>query len=174
MAQVAKATFDRCLHKALRLQEERAMRPGRGSEQHWHLSAAVGLVGQQFDPSQSETVKLQLIDRISRLLYKMLALQEGPDKQSLASEVSRFLGCKSAAKLTKRQVFIEESSSTTIPVNGISNTTTEPLSAEGFTNAGLRLDAFDLGSTSEWMMDDFWFFNDVPPLGFNDPSIPAI
>jgi hypothetical protein len=42
----------------------------------------------------------------------------------------------------------------------------EPLSAEPFINAGLRIDAFDFGETSEWMLDDFWFLNE--PLDIDD------
>jgi hypothetical protein len=49
----------------------------------------MGLVNLQFEPSRAEAIKLQAIDRVSRLLYKMLALQEEPTEQSLASEVSR-------------------------------------------------------------------------------------
>ncbi|KAF1851013.1 uncharacterized protein K460DRAFT_270862 [Cucurbitaria berberidis CBS 394.84] len=157
IAQVAKLTFNQCLHQALRLQEERAMRPGRGSQQHWYLSAAMGLVGLQFDPSQSEAMKLQAIDRVSRLLYKTLSLLDDPDEQSLASEV-----------------YLDDTSATGMLVDASSSTTAEPLLAEGFTNAGLRFDAFDLGSTSEWMLDDFWFFNDVSSLGFDDQHISGL
>ncbi|KAJ4367111.1 hypothetical protein N0V83_007641 [Neocucurbitaria cava] len=145
-AQVAKVTFDQCLHKALRLQEERATRPGRGYHAFWFLSAAVGLVGIQFDPAQSDAVKVQTIDRGSRLLYKMLSLQDDPDEHSLASEV-----------------YLEDASAPA------SNIATQPPLVEEYTNAGLHLDAFDIGG-----MDDFWFFNDVPPLGFNNQTISGL
>lgn len=56
----------------------------------------------------------------------------------------------------------------TAPIRPINGTATEPLSVDAFTNSGLRLDEFDLGGTSEWMLDDLWFFNDVPPLEFNN------
>ncbi|CAO2649466.1 Nn.00g068510.m01.CDS01 [Neocucurbitaria sp. VM-36] len=148
-AQVARTIFDQSLHKAFRLQEERAMRSGRGYRACWFLSAAVGLVGMQFDPSQSESVKIQAIDRVSRLLYKMLSLQDGPDEQSLASEVH-----------------LEDTVTAPMQVTTASNVTAEPLSVQEYTNAGLRLDAFDIGG-----MDDFWFFNDIPPLDFNDQAI---
>jgi hypothetical protein len=48
----------------------------------------VGLVNLQLEPSHADAIKLQAIDRVSRLLYKMLSLQDDPTEQSLASEVS--------------------------------------------------------------------------------------
>lgn len=153
IAQVAKASFDHCVHKALRLQEERAMRPGRGGQQHWYLSAVVALVGLQYDPSQHETMKNQAIGRVSRLLYKMLSLQEDPSEQALASEV-----------------LLEDTSATPTHADATLNTAAEPPSAEVYANAELRLDAFDIGGVSEWMLDDFWFFNDGPALDFNGQS----
>jgi hypothetical protein len=38
VAQAAKSTLDSCAQQALRLQEERVMLVGRGSQQHWVLS----------------------------------------------------------------------------------------------------------------------------------------
>lgn len=126
----------------------------------------VALVGLQFDPSQTETMKNQAIGRVSRLLYKMLSLQEDPGEQFLASEVSCPLGRRNAG-IDAKQVLLEDISATPTHVNATSNTAAEPPSAEAFAHAGLRLDAFDIGDTSEWMLDDFWFFNDVPALDFN-------
>jgi hypothetical protein len=37
----------------------------------------------------------------------------------------------------------------------------ESISTDSFTNAGLDIDAFDFGETSEWMLDDFWFLNEA-------------
>lgn len=51
------------------------------------------------------------------------------------------------------------------PAHVAPNTTIEIPAVESFTNAGLRLDAFDLGDTSEWM-DDFWYLQEIPPLDF--------
>jgi hypothetical protein len=42
----------------------------------------------------------------------------------------------------------------------------DALTAESFADAGLRLDAFEYSETSDFMMDDLWFFN-VPPFDFN-------
>ncbi|KAF1942115.1 hypothetical protein EJ02DRAFT_346248 [Clathrospora elynae] len=141
LAQVAKVTFDSCISKALNLQEERVLHVGRG------IGAAVGLVSLQFDPSQSDALKTQAIDRVSRLLYKMLSLQEEPSEQSLTSEVNM--------------------SSASTQGSTIIGTLTEPLLAETFTNAGLHLDAFGLGNNSEWMLDDLWFLNDASTLDFD-------
>jgi hypothetical protein len=87
MARMAKQFFDECHEKALRLQEERAIRPGRGSEYFWYVSAAVSLVGMQFQPAQSELLKRQAVDRIAKLLYKVLSLQDDPTEGTLATEV---------------------------------------------------------------------------------------
>jgi hypothetical protein len=35
------------------------------------------------------------------------------------------------------------------------------LSTDSFVTAGLHIDAFDFGETSEWMLDDFWFLNEA-------------
>jgi hypothetical protein len=45
-------------------------------------------------------------------------------------------------------------------------TSTESLTADSFADAGLRLDAFDFGDTSEYLMDDLWFLN-IPPLNIH-------
>jgi hypothetical protein len=73
--------------KALRLQEERAMRPGRGSHKHWYLSAAYSLVSIQLDPPRVDVFKREAVDRVARLLYKILSLQD-PSDEYLANEVS--------------------------------------------------------------------------------------
>jgi hypothetical protein len=91
MMQVAKTIFDDTLHKALRLQETRAMQPGRGSEYFWYVSAAISLIGVQFDPSKSETLNRQAVDRVSKLLYKVLSLHDEPNEWTLASEVRTLL-----------------------------------------------------------------------------------
>ena len=75
------------MEKALRLQEERAMRPGRGSHQHWYISAAYSFVSIQLDPTRVEIFRHQAVDRVARLLYKVLSMQD-PNDEYLASEVS--------------------------------------------------------------------------------------
>ena len=58
--------------------------------------------------------------------------------------------------LTTEQVMLESAGSTA------ANTfSTAPLSTDSFINAGLQIDAFDFGETSEWMQDDFWFLNEA-------------
>lgn len=168
MSQVAKVTLDGCVRKALALQEECATRLGRGAQAYWYLSAALGLVGLQYDPLQSTTMKLQAVDRISRLYYKMLSLLDEPTEQSLASEVRFSLGRKDADMLTTKQVVLEDHHPTVPQLNATSTESAEPLSVESFVDAGLRLDAFDLGGASEWMLDDFWFLDSAPPNTSND------
>jgi len=43
------------------------------------------------------------------------------------------------------------------------------LASDAFPNTGLRLDAsgMDFENTSDWILDDFWHFNDFPTLPFN-------
>lgn len=90
MVLLAKGTFEDTSQKALRLQEIRPMQPGRGSEYLWYVSAAVSLVGLQIDPSKTETLKRQAVDRVSKLLYRVLSLHDEPDEWTLASEVRTF------------------------------------------------------------------------------------
>ncbi|KAH8724825.1 hypothetical protein GQ44DRAFT_750068 [Phaeosphaeriaceae sp. PMI808] len=91
MMRLAKQIFDESVDKAIHLQEERTMRPGRGSQYFWYLSAAVSLVGIQFKPSQSEALKRQAADRVAKLLHKVLALHDDPTTETLATEVSIFV-----------------------------------------------------------------------------------
>jgi hypothetical protein len=88
MKRIAKQICDESQEKALLLQEERAMRPGRGSEYLWYMSAAVSLIGTQDKPSQSEAFKRKAVDRVAKLLYKVLSLYDDPTEESLATEVS--------------------------------------------------------------------------------------
>jgi hypothetical protein len=88
MMRFAKQIFDDTHEFALRLQEERAMRPGRGTEYFWYVSAAVSLVGIQFKTAKVDVLKRQAVDRISKLLYRVLALQDEPTEETLATEVS--------------------------------------------------------------------------------------
>lgn len=78
------------MEKALRLQEERAMRPGRGSHMHWYLSAAYSLVSIKRDPVRVHVFRRQAVDRVAKLLYKILHLQD-PSDEYLANEVSTAL-----------------------------------------------------------------------------------
>ena len=59
------------------------------------------------------------------------------------------------------QVLLEDSPLAAKQVDGQPDLSTTLLSSETFANAGLRLDAFDLGDASEWMFDDFWFLNEL-------------
>jgi hypothetical protein len=38
--------------------------------------------------------------------------------------------------------------------------------ADVMTTDALSLEGFDFANTSGWMLDDFWFLNDLPPLEF--------
>jgi hypothetical protein len=87
LGRLAKQVFDECQEKALSLQEERAMRPGRGMEYFWYVSAAIGLVSIEFQTAKSEILQRQASDRVAKLLYKVLALQDDPSEETLATEV---------------------------------------------------------------------------------------
>ena len=91
MMRLAKLFLDDSIENALTLQEERAMRPGRGSEYFWYVSAAISLADTQFRPTQSEDMKRQATDRVAKLLYKTLSLQDDPGEETLATEVNYFL-----------------------------------------------------------------------------------
>ncbi|CAG5188144.1 uncharacterized protein ALTATR162_LOCUS11884 [Alternaria atra] len=139
---VAKTVLESCAQQALHLQEERAMLAGRGCRQYWVLSAAVGLVNLQFEPLRADAVKLQAIDQVSRLLYKMLSRQD------------------ISGQPPANEVLLQDAPRATKQINGHSGHSAEALSTDSFADAGLRIDAFDFGETSEWMLDDFWFLNE--------------
>jgi hypothetical protein len=80
--------------KALVIQEKRVIQPGSGGEFYWFVSAATSLVGQQVDPARSDEMKRQAVDRVSKILYTMLALTDQPCEWSLASEVSMLMGLR--------------------------------------------------------------------------------
>ncbi|KAL5382724.1 hypothetical protein DPSP01_006283 [Paraphaeosphaeria sporulosa] len=78
-ARLARSACDAIASHALKLLEERSMRPGRGSHHYWYLSAAVGLVEIKFcRGGEEEKMRLgrEAGERVSRLLYRVLALRE--------------------------------------------------------------------------------------------------
>lgn len=87
MARMSKELFDNSQAKSLRLQEERAMRPGRGSEYYWYISAAVSLVQMQFTSSKADSIKDQAAERVAKLFHKVLSLHDDPTEETLATEV---------------------------------------------------------------------------------------
>ncbi|KAF2181687.1 hypothetical protein K469DRAFT_670795 [Zopfia rhizophila CBS 207.26] len=149
--QLAKSIFEDIMEKALRLQEERSMRPGRGTHQYWYISAASSLVRMRVDPARATILKQQATDEISKLYYKILALQEDPGEEYLANEVTI---CDSPTRSAARR-------NETVPLIA-------PFPSEKFPSEELRLDAFDFGAMSEWMLDDLWSFNDFPLLQFSN------
>ncbi|KAH5645189.1 hypothetical protein HBI51_111440 [Parastagonospora nodorum] len=143
LPRLAKQIFDDNKEKALRLLEERAMRPGKGTEYFWYVSAAVSLVETQFQPSQSDSLKRQAADRVAKLLHKSLSVLDEPTEETLATEV--VLGTRPKTPTTTSQVL------------------SEPAPMDIVASAGLEFDAFNFEDTSEFMMDDLWFLN-IPPL----------
>jgi hypothetical protein len=53
------------------------------------------------------------------------------------------------------------------------HTSTDPPPVESFASAGLQLDAFGFGDSSEFLMDDLWFLN-VPSFEENGPFSPGL
>ncbi|PSN59846.1 hypothetical protein BS50DRAFT_220054 [Corynespora cassiicola Philippines] len=145
---VAKTVFDSTMNQALRLQEERAMRPGRGSHQYWYVDSACSLVGIKFEPSRTDALRRQAVDRVSRLLYRILSLQDDPSENYLASEV-----------------MLSEDFSLSAD-SGVDAAQSSIVDPESFSNANaaLSLDGLDFAESSEWVLDDFWFFGDLPTL----------
>jgi hypothetical protein len=165
---VARSLFDDAIEKAMRLQEVRSLRPGRGNKQLWYVSAACSLVRMKFEPDRAETLKHQAGDRVSKILYKILSLQDDPSEDYLANEVSCSLTCV-LKMLMHRQVMLGNESFPTEAMATANGGLAPSASGDGFTNTGLRLDGFDFANTSEWVLDDFWFFNDLaPPIEFGN------
>ncbi|KAH7386989.1 hypothetical protein DE146DRAFT_748074 [Phaeosphaeria sp. MPI-PUGE-AT-0046c] len=143
MARMAKEIFDNSQTKSLRLQEERAMRPGRGSEFFWYISAAISLVQMQFTISKANSIKEQAAERVARLLYKVLSLHDDPTEETLANEI----------------LLADDAQRTTTDGAPALNA----LATSTLGDEALQLDAFDIGDTPEFMIDDLWFLN-VPIL----------
>ncbi|KAF2652358.1 hypothetical protein K491DRAFT_51549 [Lophiostoma macrostomum CBS 122681] len=147
IAQVAQSVFEDTIEKALRLQEERALRPGRGNKQFWYISAACSIVRIQFDPTRADLHKRQAGDRVSRLLYKILSLQDDSNEDYLVTEVI----------LTQDNV-------STGPQAASINNVAPAIPQDNFSNSLLGLDEFNFGASDDWMLDDFGFFSDFPPF----------
>ncbi|KAF2811596.1 uncharacterized protein BDZ99DRAFT_414077 [Mytilinidion resinicola] len=75
--------FVEAMDKALRILEERAMRPGRGFHMFWFVSAAFSLVQIRTNPELASIYKLQATDRVSKLYYRILAMQESLSRPPL-------------------------------------------------------------------------------------------
>ncbi|KAF2474124.1 uncharacterized protein BDR25DRAFT_280869 [Lindgomyces ingoldianus] len=145
LLRIVKLVFEDAIEKALRLQEESSMRPGRGSHQYWYLSAAASLVQTRFEPEHEAVLRMQVTDRISKLFYKILSLQEDHGDEYLANEVILSNGYPA-------------------PQGEAPETST--FSSDTFTSG--RLDSFEFPDTSEWLLDDFWSLNDFPLLPFGN------
>ncbi|KAF2490610.1 hypothetical protein BU16DRAFT_566619 [Lophium mytilinum] len=75
--------FVEAMDKSFRILEERAMRPGRGFHMFWFVSAAFSLVQIRTNPEQASTYELQATDRVSKLYYKVLAMQDNVSRPPL-------------------------------------------------------------------------------------------
>lgn len=110
---LAKLFFDdACLETALRLQEERAMRPGRGYEHYWYISAALSLAEMQFQPAQADELARKAVDRVAKLLYKVLSLWDDPSEETLATEVSKRFVPAMYSEADKARLFLRSDAQT--------------------------------------------------------------
>jgi hypothetical protein len=64
-------------------------------------------------------------------------------------------------------ILLDHPTPTESRIPATASTETGLVSATPASAEELRLDGFDLGTTSDWMLDDFYFFNDFPPLEFS-------
>jgi hypothetical protein len=76
------------MERALSLLEQRSLRPGRGNHQYWYLSAACNLVGIQFEPERAQALEKQATDRVCKLHYKILSLQDEDGEVKVVKDVS--------------------------------------------------------------------------------------
>lgn len=76
ITRIARPIFESTRANALKLLEERSMRPGRGNHHYWYLSGAVSLVSIQYAPEQRLNLEEEAGGRVCNLLYRMLALQD--------------------------------------------------------------------------------------------------
>jgi len=82
-----KPNFESTLDKALKLLEERCLRPGRGNHHYWVISAAISLVLIQFEPQKTLMLEKQATERVCKLLYRQLSLQDEESEDELVQEV---------------------------------------------------------------------------------------
>jgi hypothetical protein len=76
VTRIARPIFESTKVGALKLMEERSLRPGRGNHHYWYLSAAISLVSIQYAPEQRSYLEEEAGGRVCNLLYRMLALQD--------------------------------------------------------------------------------------------------
>ncbi|KAJ4302986.1 hypothetical protein N0V90_001877 [Kalmusia sp. IMI 367209] len=145
VTRIAKPVFHATFAKALRLLEERSMRPGRGNHHYWYISAAISLVTIQYEPENTRVLERQASDRVCKLLYQILSLQD-EDGEVLAQEV--ILGETSGAAMDTPASFVDQSI---------------PMEVAGFppatTNGFGELEGG--AAANGWMLDDLWFLGDL-------------
>ncbi|KAF1971756.1 hypothetical protein BU23DRAFT_469893 [Bimuria novae-zelandiae CBS 107.79] len=147
---IAKPAFEATKMSALRLLEERSMRPGRGNHHFWYLSAAISLVETQYRPEDIQMLEGEASERVCALLYRMLALQ---DEDEVGQPAEVILGDSGG-----RTVMMNT------PVSFIEPHPGPPVddSAFNMAEAGLEagLEAFAGPDVNAWTLNDFWFMDE--------------
>ncbi|KAF2680180.1 hypothetical protein K458DRAFT_445398 [Lentithecium fluviatile CBS 122367] len=145
---IIRAIFERTMDKAYRVLEQRALRPGRGNHQYFYVSAAHSLAGTLFEPERAQALEKQATDRVCKLYYKILSLQDEP-LEDMAQEIILGDGSLSAPALFQKT---PETIDTVSFQLGNTLVDQPPL---------LPLDGFGDNAASGWMLDDFWFMDDL-------------
>ncbi|KAF2012783.1 hypothetical protein BU24DRAFT_465141 [Aaosphaeria arxii CBS 175.79] len=149
VARSASVLFDDAMTKAQRLLEERCIRPGRGLKQYWYISAARSLVRIQAAPNRTAEFKRQGTEKPSRIIYRTLSMQDDNLDDCFVQEVVLNESCCGTADTGHSH-----------DIDALCG----GLPADEITNSNLRLDELDPIDTSNWMLDDYWLFNDFEPL----------
>lgn len=148
-SRIARPTFEATTNAALKLLEERSMRPGRGSHHYWYLSAAISLVQIQFAEAdgkgepEKKKLEREAGDRVCALLYRVMALQQEEGAEGDPAEVILDAGGAGSA--------------------GNPNSMQTPAS---MVEPGFEVDVGQLqgmegwDAQGTWGLDDFWFLGD--------------
>lgn len=146
-ARLARSVVDASAAPALRLLEERCMRPGRGSHHYWYLSAAISLVAIRHTGAEGEDrrkLEIEATERVAVLLYRVLALREEGEVcpgQVLLS------GGDAAAEVVGP-----------VPTPASMETRLEGAAGDG----GFQgMHAVQGWNVDTWGLDDFWFLGDM-------------
>ncbi|KAF1953148.1 hypothetical protein CC80DRAFT_150507 [Byssothecium circinans] len=167
---LSKQIFTTTIPPSFLLLEERSMRPGRGTHQYWFLSAACSLVSIQFEPAtRTKALERQACDRVCKLLYRVLSLQDevvegsGVCEVVLGAGVGKHGGCVDGGSVGHEggmgRMDAAAASSYALPHDAFMDTTSVQLP---------QLDPFHADMDSAWLLNDSWFMDDFPVVEGNE------
>ncbi|CAI6333785.1 unnamed protein product [Periconia digitata] len=192
MTALVRSMFAQTMDIALRVVEERCLRPGRGNHKFWFLSAACSLAAMQWeeDPARREALEKSACERVCKVLYKILALRDedwdgdgadgsirfgakGVCEMVLLGPVSTITTSSTATSAPLLQTY-QPASQSPLPTSSFpihtSPSITSPLTFD--TAALAPFHSGSGGADEAWMLNDMWFMDDLGDgfIGYGDQS----